>query len=92
MSTMTVEREAGRVAATRAEPGPIPMTRIVGVELRKMFDTRSGFWLMASIVIMSVLATAAIIVFAPDDDVEGQVKRCCRDRHFARRDGLAAGA
>ena len=32
-----------------------------------MFDTRSGFWLMASIVIMSVLATAAIIVFAPDD-------------------------
>ena len=32
-----------------------------------MFDTRSGFWLMASIVIASVLATAAIIVFAPDD-------------------------
>ena len=32
-----------------------------------MFDTRSGFWLMASIVITSVLATAAIIVFAPDD-------------------------
>ena len=32
-----------------------------------MFDTRSGFWLMASILITSVLATAAIIVFAPDD-------------------------
>ena len=31
-------------------PARIPMTRlIVGVELRKMFDTRSGFWLMASI-------------------------------------------
>ena len=45
------------------------MTRIVGVELRKMFDTRSGFWLMASIVIASVLATAAIIVFAPDDQL-----------------------
>ena len=27
------------------------MGRIVGVELRKMFDTRSGFWLMASIAI-----------------------------------------
>lgn len=47
----------------------IPLTRIIGVELRKMFDTRSGFWLMASIVITSVLATAAIIVFAPDDQL-----------------------
>jgi ABC-2 type transport system permease protein len=37
------------------------------VELRKMFDTRSGFWLMASIVITSVLATGALILFAPDD-------------------------
>ena len=55
-------RERSRTASAR-----IPLSRLVGVELRKMFDTRSGFWLMASIVIMSVLATAAIIVFAPDD-------------------------
>ena len=34
-----------------------------------MFDTRSGLWLMASIVITSVLATAAIIVFAPHDQL-----------------------
>jgi ABC-type transport system involved in multi-copper enzyme maturation permease subunit len=34
-----------------------------------MFDTRSGFWLMASIVITSVLATAAIIVFAPHNQL-----------------------
>jgi ABC-2 type transport system permease protein len=58
-------------SATTADPSgtasaQIPLTRIVGVELRKMFDTRAGFWLMASIVITSVLATAAIIVFAPD--------------------------
>ena len=52
---------------TRAASARIPLTRLVGVELRKMFDTRSGFWLMASIVIASVLATAAIIVFAADD-------------------------
>ena len=32
-------------------PAGIPLTRIIAVELRKMFDTRSGFWLMASIVI-----------------------------------------
>ena len=34
-----------------------------------MFDTRSGFWLMASIVIVSVLATAAVILFAPDAEL-----------------------
>ena len=27
--------------------GPIPFRRVLGVELRKMFDTRAGFWLMA---------------------------------------------
>ena len=43
-----------------------------------MFDTRSGFWLMASIVITSVLATAAIIVFAPDDAAD---LRQLRRRH-----------
>lgn len=50
---------------SRTTPATIPLSRIVGVELRKMFDTRSGFWLMASIVMTSVLATAALIVFAP---------------------------
>jgi len=57
---------AGRTHRAHAR---IPLTRLVAVELRKMFDTRSGFWLMASIVITSVLATAAIIVFAPDDQL-----------------------
>ena len=61
----TQERAVHR-AGTRAASARIPLTRIIGVELRKMFDTRSGFWLMASIVITSVLATAALIVFAPD--------------------------
>ena len=48
---------------------PIPMTRLVGVELRKMFDTRAGFWLMASVGIVSVLATAAVIIWAPDEAI-----------------------
>ena len=34
-----------------------------------MFDTRSGFWLMASIVIINVLATAAVVTFAPDEEL-----------------------
>jgi ABC-2 type transport system permease protein len=61
--------ESTTTVPTRTASARIPLTRIVGVELRKMFDTRSGFWLMASIVITSVLATAAIIVFAPDDQL-----------------------
>lgn len=47
----------------------IPFDRIVAVELRKMFDTRSGFWLLMSIAITSVLATAAVILFAPDEAI-----------------------
>ncbi len=72
LSTPTSESSPGAttvVERRRPAPAPIPLTRIIGVELRKMFDTRSGFWLMASIVITSVLATAAIIVFAPDDQL-----------------------
>jgi hypothetical protein len=49
-------------------PAPIPLTRIVAVELRKSFDTRAGFWLVTGIGIASVLATAAVILFAPADE------------------------
>lgn len=46
---------------------PIRLSRIVSVELRKSFDTRSGFWLLASIGLTSLLATVAAILFAPVD-------------------------
>ncbi len=45
---------------------PIPMGRIVTTELRKKFDTRSGFWLLASIGILALLATSAVISFSSD--------------------------
>ncbi|WP_210649434.1 ABC transporter permease [Nocardioides sp. SYSU D00065] len=47
----------------------IPPGRLVGVELRKMFDTRAGFWLMASVGIVAVLASAAVILWAPDEAI-----------------------
>jgi ABC-2 type transport system permease protein len=68
-STLTAEREASHVAVVGAQPSGIPMTRLTAIELRKMFDTRSGFWLMASIAITAVLATGAVIVFAPDGEI-----------------------
>lgn len=51
-----------------ARPG-VPLSRIVKVELRKMFDTRSGFWLMASIGIIAALATLSVILFVPDEGI-----------------------
>ena len=42
---------------------------MVAVELRKMFDTRSGFWLMMSVAITATLATGAVILWAPDSEL-----------------------
>ena len=47
----------------------LPLARVTQVELRKMFDTRSGFWLIASIAISAVLATGGVILWAPDDQL-----------------------
>lgn len=63
----TVEQEQQRT--TRVTPSPIPRSRLTAIELRKMFDTRAGFWLMASIVIAALLATTATILWAPDDEL-----------------------
>ncbi|MDF9716014.1 ABC transporter permease subunit [Nocardioides sp. ChNu-153] len=41
--------------------------RLVGVEARKTFDTRAGLWLCASIVVLAVVASAAVVLFAPDE-------------------------
>lgn len=46
-------------------PGRIPLARLVQVELRKSFDTRSGRWLLASLGLAAVLTTGAIIAWAP---------------------------
>lgn len=69
MTTAVLDETTTTTPRTRAAAAPIPTARLVGVELRKMFDTRSGFWLMASIVITSVLATAALITFADDSEL-----------------------
>ena len=60
-------REPNRTTGTG--PTGIPLARVVDVELRKMFDTRSGWWLMASTGITAVLATAVVVMLAPDDQV-----------------------
>lgn len=49
-------------------PG-IPFARLLRVELRKMFDTRAGRWLMISIAVTAAIAAASVIAFAPDDAI-----------------------
>ena len=56
-------------APARRTARPIPTTRLVKIELRKMFNTRSGFWMLISIGVLSVIATGAVIIFAPDSAV-----------------------
>jgi ABC-2 type transport system permease protein len=69
MSTTTAPQVGQMHHARPAEIAPIPLSRVVRVELRKMFDTRSGFWLIASIGITSLIATIAMVAFAPDKDL-----------------------
>jgi ABC-2 type transport system permease protein len=47
----------------------IPLARVVSVELRKSFDTRSGSWLLASIGIAALLTTGAVIAWAPRTEI-----------------------
>lgn len=57
------------VTQRRPVPAAIPTGRLLKVELRKMFNTRSGMWLMCSIGILAALATAAVMAFAADVDL-----------------------
>jgi ABC-2 type transport system permease protein len=63
------ERVRARSADTDRGTEGVPLSREVRVELRKMFDTRSGFWLMASIAIAGLAATVAVVAFAPEKDL-----------------------
>ncbi|ANH38869.1 ABC-2 family transporter protein [Nocardioides dokdonensis FR1436] len=55
--------------AARPAPDPIPTSRLLGVELRKMFDTRSGAWLLTSIGLTALVATVAVVLVAPEESL-----------------------
>ena len=68
-ATIVSPASTTEAAPVRRAARPIPTTRLVKVELRKMFNTRSGFWMLVSIGVLSVIATGAVIIFAPDSAV-----------------------
>jgi ABC-2 type transport system permease protein len=68
-TTMVPGATAGTAAQhERTTYEPIPLRTIMGVEVRKMFDTRSGFWMLMSIGILSTMATGAVVLFASAED------------------------
>ena len=69
MTATTISPDTIEAAPARRSAQPIPTTSLVKVELRKMFNTRSGFWMLVSIGVLSVIATGAVLTFAPDSAV-----------------------
>ncbi len=67
--TATTDAAPTAPAHRRTVPGPIPFGRLIGVEFQKMFDTRAGLWLMASVAIVSLLTTTGVIIFADRDEL-----------------------
>ena len=69
MTATTISPDTIEAAPARRTVRPIPTTRLVKIELRKMFNTRSGLWMLVSIGVLSVIATGAVLTFAPDTAV-----------------------
>ena len=69
MTATTSASDTTAAVPVRLPVSGIPTASLVETELRKMFNTRSGFWMLTSIGVLSVLATCAAILFAPDDEV-----------------------
>lgn len=68
MSTATATA-TGPVPAGSSRP---PLPRLARVELRKLVDTRSGFWLLAAIVLLTILV---IVIDAITSDPSGRTLR-----------------
>jgi ABC-2 type transport system permease protein len=69
MTATTISPDTTAAVPVREPARAIPAARLIKVELRKMFNTRSGFWMLVSIGVLSVVATGAVIIFAPEDSV-----------------------
>jgi ABC-2 type transport system permease protein len=69
MTATIISPDTIEAAQARRIVRPIPTTRLVKIELRKMLNTRSGFWMLVSIGVLSVIATGAVLIFAPQSEI-----------------------
>ena len=71
VAALFVTRE-GAIRVVCRTSRPIPTTRLVKVELRKMFNTRSGFWMLISIGVLSPISAGSLLVLGLNSDVTYQ--------------------
>ncbi|MGZ4271566.1 MAG: ABC transporter permease [Solirubrobacteraceae bacterium] len=65
MSAATVAHPAPVLGRSHARPG---LAGLTAVELRKMTDTRAGFWLQLAVVALTVVVPGAACLFARPED------------------------
>lgn len=61
--------ERPRVGALLPPPGPVPLTRLVGLELRKMVDTLAGRWLVIVTLALALVLMVAFAIFGEAPEV-----------------------
>ena len=64
-ASLTLPHRTGSSASASARPG---LGRLTRVELRKMVDTRSGFWLLLGAVVITIVAVAVRAVVGGAED------------------------
>jgi len=64
MSTATVDTQFER-RGVEHRPG---LARLTAVELRKMTDTRAGFWLLAGVVALTAVAVVLLLIVGDEAD------------------------
>ena len=57
-----------KVALPEDRDAHVPLLRLTQVEMRKMLDTRAGFWLLVVIALLTVAAIGLFAVFAPEQE------------------------
>jgi hypothetical protein len=72
MTATIVSADTIEAAPARRIVRPIPTTRLVTIELRKMFNTRSGFWMLVSIGVLSPISAGSLLVLGLNSDVTYQ--------------------
>ena len=71
-TTIAPPASTTEAAPDRRTAQPIPVIRLVKVELRKMFTTRSGFWMLVSIGVLTPISAGSLLVFGLNSDVTYQ--------------------
>ncbi len=64
---MTMLSESTAAPSAAGDAPPIPLSRLVRVELRKLVDTRAGFWLTASIALIAVIIMVVMLIVGRND-------------------------